>query len=423
MGTAVGRYNGSGSVPIVPENVRYISSTAFNTLPISSVKLHGGILGISDFAFYNCRSMKIIEIPDSVKEMGKYAVGYYEEYAQQYNKQEHLIIVGKKGSAAERYAIDNGFIFCDSYVQTGKCGDNAVWEVDLHNNTLTITGSGDMYNLDSGSYIDHPEETSYRIFSSFIKSVEVCEGITSLGNEAFEGFRATQNLSLPDTLKRIGEDALRDIGVRVINLPAGIEEIGSHYFGIGGTNEDHSVTEEINVKEGGVRYFSDHGVLYDKKEKELVCIPEGCRESEIIVPDGITSINTDAYRSLVNVHRFVLPEGFIIGNYDMLQKDYESAYDVVFLGDGYDESKFSIFVSNKNIFSDADLKRINVYCHFSKPGWKELIDHGVPLVIFHDLDTITDDFSISSEKTEIEPFEAVKIDLIVEKAVLHLHPQ
>jgi len=72
---------------------------------------------IYEEAFVDC-SMNLIEIeiPASVEKIEDHAVGYYMDWYEdsdgyELKKNKNLVIIGEKGSAAEKYAKDNGFDF------------------------------------------------------------------------------------------------------------------------------------------------------------------------------------------------------------------------------------------------------------------------------------------------------------------------
>ena len=56
---------------------------------------------------------------------------------------------------------------------TGTCGDNLNWSLDTETGLLKITGEGDMSSNPWSSY------------KHLIKSVEIGNGVTSIGEDAF----------------------------------------------------------------------------------------------------------------------------------------------------------------------------------------------------------------------------------------------
>lgn len=82
-----------------------------------------------------------------------------------------------------------------------KCGDNLVWSIDSETETLTISGSGNMYDYGPGNELRRAPWISY---DGDIKHIVISEGVTSVGNDAFFTLYP-ETVSLPDTLVRIGE--------------------------------------------------------------------------------------------------------------------------------------------------------------------------------------------------------------------------
>ncbi len=86
---------------ILPDELTKIGDSAFNFSGLTSIEIPGKVTEIGDFAFGSNKSLKKIYIPKSVKSIGENAfyncVGF--------------TIYGEKGSYAETYAKNHGYIF------------------------------------------------------------------------------------------------------------------------------------------------------------------------------------------------------------------------------------------------------------------------------------------------------------------------
>ena len=96
---------------VIPNSVTTVEIAAFNNCTkLSSVKIGGGVKSIAYEAFYGCTSLKNVIIPNSVTAIDEYAFGYYfdDETAKDEKVADFHIECGV-GTAAEKYAVDNGF--------------------------------------------------------------------------------------------------------------------------------------------------------------------------------------------------------------------------------------------------------------------------------------------------------------------------
>ena len=90
---------------------------------------------------------------------------------------------------------------------TGSCGDNLTYtmvEQDDGTVVLTITGTGDMYDWSD----DQDEHSPWYYGPGEPKVIHIGEGVTSIGQDAFCYSGKLEEVSLPSTLKRIGDRAL-----------------------------------------------------------------------------------------------------------------------------------------------------------------------------------------------------------------------
>ncbi len=97
----------------IPESVTSIGDAAFKRcIKLTSVTIPNSVKSIGEEAFYGCTSLKSITIPSNVKSIGEAAFGYKAyEIPHVVEKVTGFTIYGAKGTAAEKYAKDNGFKF------------------------------------------------------------------------------------------------------------------------------------------------------------------------------------------------------------------------------------------------------------------------------------------------------------------------
>lgn len=76
-----------------------------------------------------------------------------------------------------------------SAATSGACGDNLTWTLD-DNGTLTISGTGDMWDSDIPWCSNRDS----------IKTAVIQNGVTSIGNWAFEDCRSLTSISIPNSV-------------------------------------------------------------------------------------------------------------------------------------------------------------------------------------------------------------------------------
>ena len=113
-------------------------------------------------------------------------------------------------------------------VESGTCGDNLEWMLthtgNENNLTLSITGSGAMYDYQQYDYT-----VPWYLHKSQIKSIELPSGLTSIGNNAFLFCKMT-SIEIPATVTKIGHHAFCCTSLTSIQIPAAVTEIMDEAF-------------------------------------------------------------------------------------------------------------------------------------------------------------------------------------------------
>ena len=112
-----------------------------------------------------------------------------------------------------------------------SCGDNLTWVYDEVSYTLTISGTGAMYDFDANPSAEPGEcyyDVPWKDYWHEIENVVIGEGVTTIGAHAFYGHNYVSSVSLPSTLTSIGEEAFYSCNyLSSIDLPISLQSIAS----------------------------------------------------------------------------------------------------------------------------------------------------------------------------------------------------
>ena len=112
-------------------------------------------------------------------------------------------------------------------VDSGTCGANLTWTLDT-DGVLTISGTGEMYNYEySGS--GGPPWHDYA--HNKIQEIVIQEGITHIGDRAFNNCQSLLRVTMPASVSSIGENAFYHCpSLEEAVIPDGVVSIGNSAF-------------------------------------------------------------------------------------------------------------------------------------------------------------------------------------------------
>ncbi len=176
-------------------------------------------------------------------------------------------------------------------------------------NTLTIT----RYTGTGGSMI--------------IPSVIDGKTVASIGDDAFSGFSSLTNVTIPNSVTNIGDDAFGFTGLANVTIPNSVISIGGIAFGgcksLTSVTIPNSVTSigvapfdgctrlaAIMVDAGNSAYGSVAGVLFNKSQTELVEYPGG-KAGDYAIPNSVTNIKDWAFALCPSLTSVTIPNSAI----------------------------------------------------------------------------------------------------------------
>ena len=107
---------------------------------------------------------------------------------------------------------------------SGSCGNHLNWEYDSETQTLSITGTGEMY-------ISPNFNAPWKAYRDVIRTIVIEYGATTIGAEAFMYCTAFTSIIIPDSIKRIENRAFYGCtGLTSVTIGSGVTSIGAEAF-------------------------------------------------------------------------------------------------------------------------------------------------------------------------------------------------
>ncbi|MDE7087533.1 MAG: leucine-rich repeat domain-containing protein, partial [Clostridia bacterium] len=223
---------------------------------LESIEFKSGLTEIGDRAFERCPSLATVTLPDTVKTIGRNS--FYESNIESIN----TAGVEEIGDTAFYACANLTALNLPNVVSIGASAlryCNKLAEITIGNRLETIPGN---LFTDAGSLrklsIDSPVPARMLYWNNTVTEVTLGEGVTSIGESAFEYCRGITEITLPATLTDIGERAFSQSKLSgALTIPASVKSIGySAFYGTRIT----SLTIENGVESIGGSAFVSTGI-------------------------------------------------------------------------------------------------------------------------------------------------------------------
>ena len=234
---------------VIPETVTYIGWNAFRSCTdLSEIVLSEGVTEIGAYSFSACTGLSEVVLPSRLVTVydeafasctGLTAVTFLNPCC---SIPEDcltgcgaLTVFGYDGSTAQAFAGEQGFPFSSlgDFTAEGVCGDDLTWSLNSGTGVLTIVGGGDLWSFwgSKGDGFISSNTEPWNAYRSIITGLELPEGLTSIGDVAFNGCWRLESAVIPETVTRIGEYAFGACdGLREVEIPEGVSTIAASAF-------------------------------------------------------------------------------------------------------------------------------------------------------------------------------------------------
>ena len=279
----------------IPDSVITIGRSAFeNCISLTYVNIPNSVITIEAYAFYACSNLTRVSISDSVKSIGTWSFRDCERLG--------TVHLGKGITSIGDQAFKNCKSLSNITIPDSvtSIGDSAFFNCsNLRNISIpsSILSIGDFtfnfcslkYNeYDNGYYLGNDE-------NPYVVLVEAQEDVSSFKTN--------------DNTRFIYTSAFSNCKATEITIGNSITSISKGAF-FGCNN-----LTSINVGDNNLYYKTIDGNLYSKDGKALVQYALGKKDESFYIPESVTSIDSDAFRSCKNIQSVTIPDSVtLIGN-------------------------------------------------------------------------------------------------------------
>ena len=292
----------------IPDSIMSIEESAFDSCTsLTSVVIPREIDVLNDHVFAYCSNLTSVTLPDNLKTIGTFAfIGC---------RKLSSITIPKSVTSIGGSAFSD----CDSL--------KSVYAADM------ISWCGIAF----GGYNSNPLEyaSNFYVNGEFVKEIVIPEGVTSIGAYAFSGYAGFTSITIPKSLKSIGQNAFKDCtslkNAYITDLSAwcGVELNGYDATPLsdGGVlylngEEIKELVIPINVTNISAYAFYGFTTLKSVTFHSKVTSIGSCAFAHcfgitsVTVPDSVTNIGEYAFYNCYNIQEFIMGKGVSeIGDY------------------------------------------------------------------------------------------------------------
>lgn len=286
--------------------------TFYGCTALKEVELCDDLEYIGSYAFGGCIFEKL-SIPDSVTEMGKYAIISCDKLKELTLPKGLKSIPGQvaNGKNLDTIVVPKGVTTIGSYAFENSYARHITLP-----STITSIGRGAFKNTINLEYLKIPDKVSSIEYETFLGShklheVDFGKGVKIIRYSAFEGCKNLGEITIPGKVETIEMRAFYGSSLTKVVCSKGVKKLGYSvfkncsklkkiYLSATVTSlecNSFSLCDSLQsfvVNSKNPKYSSKNGVLYNKKQTKLINYPSG-RAGTFKIPKGVKKLSTFAF--------------------------------------------------------------------------------------------------------------------------------
>ena len=231
-----GAFSNTGLKEIVfPATMKTIPYGILDNTQVEKIVLSEGVEEIGDYAFANNKLLKSVVLPSTLKKIGR---GAFKDS----NLESVILPSGLEEIAEEAFSYNKlSAVTLPTYLKT--LGDHAFSNNNLKEVTLpsrlevlgtAFVDNSELSKITFSEGLKEIRGASYSSPSAFsgtsIKSVVLPKSLEKIGDGAFYDLKGLAEISIPENVTSIGNEAFYNTGLTSIDLPANLKTIGRFAF-------------------------------------------------------------------------------------------------------------------------------------------------------------------------------------------------
>lgn len=228
---------------------------------------------------------------------------------------------------------------------SGKCGDNLTWTL-YNDGEIRIDGTGAMYNY---GYSRAP----WIAYEDEIMTVIIGNGVTTIGDFAFDGCYSLTSIEIPDSVTTIGDVAFQGCeSLTSVTIPDSVTTIGEYAFAYCSSLTSVTIPDSVTTI-GNNTFFACSSLTSVTIPDSVTTIGEyafWCCDSltSVTIGNSVTTIGSSAFYYCDSLASVTIPDSVTTIGYDAFS-GCDSLTDVYYGGTYEDWSGISIGSNNEDL--------------------------------------------------------------------------